>query len=869
MVKKISGITIALDADTKGVTSGLKDITAKSIQVSNELKDVERLLKLNPGNTELLAQKQQLLSEQIENTSDKLEALKGAQADVEKAFKSGDIGAEQYRSFKRELESTEGALNGYKSQLSNMQVEQDKLGQNTKRLSTFFEATETSVDDFSDILGSKLTNAIKEGKANSSQLEEALNKIGRSALGQDADISKMKQSLDSIDDGNSIKSIEADLTSLSGATKETGDDFEKLGEKVDSAINMEAADKLSAVGDKAIEMGQQTMEVAVDVQGAQAKINAAFQGTEEEAARLSEVAKRIYTDGFGESMDQTSDAVILVKRNLGNLNDTDLSNITQQAMILEELYDADMDETMRGVNALMQTFGMTAQEAMDYVVVGTQNGLDKTHELGDNLAEYATLFEENGYSAGEMFDILQAGLEGGAYNLDKVNDLVKEFGIRVSDGTIESAIEDIGGSWQTLYNDWKASGGTQKELFQSIAQELSNVSSEQEKAGLVSQIFGSLGEDAGYKVIEAMGQVTSTYNDVGGAAKKMNEDTTTPMQELTGKIREMQIALAPIGNTIIDALLPVISILSVLSEAFGKLPEPVRLFIVILGGLFALFTLLMPIIAAAAIALPALAGALGLGGAAAAGASIGFGALMASILPILGIFALVVAGITGVILVINNWGTIIDRISNKWRSFKDTLSNVWGVISSTASNLKDSVGSIFDQMASKMSSVIDRIKGIIQGLADKIESVKKMITNTIGKIASAIGNIKLPHFSLKTSSKKILGKKFTYPTGIDVKWFAEGGILTKPTIFGADGNKLLGGGEAGKEAIAPLDKLMGYIRQAVKEEGSGKTGDEIHLHLNAFGNLPKEIMDQMAEYLLYKFTDLKNQKNPFGGGDFI
>ena len=147
---------------------------------------------------------------------------------------------------------------------------------------------------------------------------------------------------------------------------------------------------------------------------------------------------------------------------------------------------------------------------------------------------------------------------------------MKEFGIRVSDGTIESAIEDIGGSWQTLYNDWKASGGTQKELFQSIAQELSNVSSEQEKAGLVSQIFGSLGEDAGYKVIEAMGQVTSTYNDVGGAEKKMNEDTTTPMQELTGKIREMQIALAPIGNTIIDALLPVISILSVLSEAFGN-----------------------------------------------------------------------------------------------------------------------------------------------------------------------------------------------------------------------------------------------------------------------------------------------------------
>ncbi|MFD1899952.1 hypothetical protein GQR36_07575 [Enterococcus termitis] len=92
-----------------------------------------------------------------------------------------------------------------------------------------------------------------------------------------------------------------------------------------------------------------------------------------------------------------------------------------------------------------------------------------------------------------------------------------------------------------------------------------------------------------------------------------------------------------------------------------------------------------------------------------------------------------------------------------------------------------------------------------------------------------------------------------------MKWFADGGILTKPTIFGRNGNQLLGGGEAGKEAIAPLDQLMGYIRTAVAEQMQGSSGDEIHLHINAYGNLPKKTMDEI-EYFMYRFTDLKTQK---------
>lgn len=125
---------------------------------------------------------------------------------------------------------------------------------------------------------------------------------------------------------------------------------------------------------------------------------------------------------------------------MGDLSETDLTNLTQQAITLDELYGIDMNETLRGVNSLMQQYGLTAQEAMDYIVVGTQNGLDKTNELGDNLSEYAGKFSQAGYSASEYFQLLDNGLKNGAYNLDKVNDAINEVTTRLVDGTIGESI---------------------------------------------------------------------------------------------------------------------------------------------------------------------------------------------------------------------------------------------------------------------------------------------------------------------------------------------------------------------------------------------------------------------------------------------
>ena len=218
---------------------------------------------------------------------------------------------------------------------------------------------------------------------------------------------------------------------------------------------MEAADQLSVVGDKIQDVGDKTVSTYAETETVVSKVNAYFGEIGEAAEASAEIVKNVYGSGVGQSMDAVAEAVIMVKKNLGDLGDTDLTNLTKQALTLEELYGIDMNETLRGVKSLMKQYGLTAQEAMDYIVRGTQNGLDKTNELGDNLSEYAGKFEQAGYSASEYFQLLQNGLEGGAYNLDKVNDAINEVTTRLADGTIGDSIDLYSQKTQSLFLAWQ------------------------------------------------------------------------------------------------------------------------------------------------------------------------------------------------------------------------------------------------------------------------------------------------------------------------------------------------------------------------------------------------------------------------------
>lgn len=119
MAKNIKGITIELDGDTTGLTQALKDVDSQTKSVQTELKAVDRLLKFDPTNITLLAQKQELLGDAVDNTKKRLDTLKQAQSQVQQQFQNGEIGAEQYRAFQREIAATQGKLETFQRQLKN------------------------------------------------------------------------------------------------------------------------------------------------------------------------------------------------------------------------------------------------------------------------------------------------------------------------------------------------------------------------------------------------------------------------------------------------------------------------------------------------------------------------------------------------------------------------------------------------------------------------------------------------------------------------------------------------------------------------------------------------------------------------------
>ena len=156
---------------------------------------------------------------------------------------------------------------------------------------------------------------------------------------------------------------------------------------------------------------------------------------------------------------------------------------------------------------------------------------------------------------------------------------------------------------------------------------------------------------------------------------------------------------------------------------------------------------------------------------------------------------------------LNMWAKIksvassaVSAIKNKFNDFKSMLKNV----RNTFNDIKNAIGDKLDEARKKVSSVIDKIKGFFPLKIGKIFSNLKIpkISVSGGKAPFGIaGKGKLPSFS--------------------VKWNAKGGILTEPTIFGMSGNTLLGGGEAGDEAIAPISLLQDYVKAAVQSENEG------------------------------------------------
>lgn len=172
MAKGIKGITVEINGNTAPLDKALKGVNNTARELQGELGQVEKALKLDPQNLTLTAQKGQILKEEITAVKEKLEALKGAQAEVKSQFASGTIDAEQYRAFQRELVTTKAKLSDLKAESKSVSV-----------IGTAFSTVKEKVQEVLDKLSPVATGIRKVGEVSAELAKGGVQVVGTAVDG--------------------------------------------------------------------------------------------------------------------------------------------------------------------------------------------------------------------------------------------------------------------------------------------------------------------------------------------------------------------------------------------------------------------------------------------------------------------------------------------------------------------------------------------------------------------------------------------------------------------------------------------------------------------------------------------------------------
>lgn len=260
--KAIKGITVEIGGDTSKLGDALKSSEDKSKALKAELKEVNTALRFNPGNIDLVSQKQELLTKEVEEATKALNILKSAEAQVQAQFERNEIGEEQYRAFKREVISAESKLSHYEKQLSDtteelsrLSNETDETGDGLHDTSTDSKKASDSLDDLSDSaekagkstegLGGKLGGALKVGLgavvAGATAVGGALIGSAEASREYRTDMGKLSTAFDTA--GHSAESATETYQSLQGILGESDQAVEASNHLAKLAKNEEDLSK--------------------------------------------------------------------------------------------------------------------------------------------------------------------------------------------------------------------------------------------------------------------------------------------------------------------------------------------------------------------------------------------------------------------------------------------------------------------------------------------------------------------------------------------------------------------------------------------------------------------------------------------------
>lgn len=478
------------------------------------------------------------LSAEYEGNANSLEYLQKKQAALEK----------QTKAYEKQIKN---ASDGLKN-AENVQ----------KRAADRYEELKKEVDSAREAL-KKMEDAGKTGSKEYKDQEKAVENYEKALQRQGNELekcegkvidwqTKLVRAQGDLEKANRVlQKNENYLKEAETATDQCATSIDEYGNAVEGATEVTTSfgDKLQqaflnkgvSAGVDLLKQGADALKESLfDASGASSQLAASTGLSEAAAQRYQKVMQQIKGDNFGEDYGDVADAMGQVIQIMGELDDGTMKDVTEGAITLRDTFGMDVNESIRAVDVMMKTMGVDAAQAFDLIVTGAQNGLNRSGELVDNITEYGQLWGQAGFSAEEMFSILENGLDSGAYNLDKVNDYVKEFGVSLADGRIEDNLSSFSTGTQNLFTQWKNGQASTKDVFYSVISDLEKMQNQQEALTIASEVWSALGEDNAMQVLTALNDLNDGYTDVKGAMESLKEV----------KYSDLESSISGLGDTV-------------------------------------------------------------------------------------------------------------------------------------------------------------------------------------------------------------------------------------------------------------------------------------------------------------------------------
>lgn len=288
------------------------------------------------------------------------------------------------------------------------------------------------------------------------------------------------------------------------------------------------------------------------------RLTAQLGTTQATTGELGKVAETVFKGNWGESLEETQNAVGMVSQRLGGLkgNGTaSLGALTEKAFILRDAFGYDLEESIESARIMSQNFGISGKKAFDLITAGSQRGANSAGDLTDSLREYSPFMAELGITAEQQMGMYTRAMQAGAWNTDRVGDAIKEFSVRAVDGTDTTAqgFKLAGLSADEMSRKIAAGGPQAQKAFQQTVGAILSIEDpiKREEAGVA--LFGTMWEDLGPKVIGAMAEGGKGLENFGGSTKRAGDALSDNLGAKIGSIsRQVQTFAGNALNTAIN-----------------------------------------------------------------------------------------------------------------------------------------------------------------------------------------------------------------------------------------------------------------------------------------------------------------------------